>query len=97
MSKERAIDEQWLYWFEQAKTLMEFQPCNVSGVVFSFAKFMQFLCDQNIEQQKRNSHDITKAFLLALEPYKIYGDQEYSEVLARIDIAIDAGKNGVKL
>jgi hypothetical protein len=51
---------------KSAKVCAEYVPANVSGVVFSFAEWMQWACDNGLDTRSRNEHPITKAFIVGI-------------------------------
>lgn len=64
-----------------AKTCMEFIPANVSGVVFSFSRWLEYACEIGMETKERNNHAITKAYLIGLNSmYAPISDFDYSEI-----------------
>ena len=74
---------------QNAKCLMSYIPVNVSGVVFSFAEWMQLCCDLKMSQEERNNHPITKGYLIGLQSmFQI--DLDYSETIDQIDSIIDS-------
>ena len=73
------------------KCLMSYVPCNLSGVIFSFAEWMQLACDIGMNQSERKSHPITRGYLIALHSMGIpNSDSEYSETLSEIDVLIES-------
>ena len=68
----------------KAHLVMTVIPCNVSGVVFTFSEWMRFCCDNNMDQQTRNNHAITKAFLIGLN--SMFGiDDNYIATIESIE------------
>ena len=58
MKKDRAQNVKRMY--EDALAVQD--ACNLSGVVFSFAKHMQTLCDMGLDTDAKNRHPVSVLF-----------------------------------
>lgn len=58
--RETPTKEQLFYMYKDARAVQD--ACNLSGVVFSFARHMQTLCDMGLDTERKNNHPVSVLF-----------------------------------
>lgn len=70
--------------YKDALTVQD--ACNLSGVVFSFARHMQTLCDMGMDTERKNSHPVSVLFSSKIASLtRSNSDEEFSKAYREAD------------
>lgn len=76
--------EQLFLMYKDAMTVQD--ACNLSGVVFSFARHMKTLCDMGLDTERKNNHPVSVLFASKIASLtRSNSDEEFSKAYREAD------------